>query len=127
MDEDLKQNIASSSTWGRLLFMLLFAVIYSVAELVLGVVVIMQFIFVLFSGEKNPRLLHFGRELSMFIYQIFLFLTFNQENKPYPFDQWPTSDADIKSPSKTERKIEKSPRHVSSTGPEENFPHKPVA
>jgi hypothetical protein len=126
MEENLKQNISSSSTWGRLLFMLLFAVIYSVAELVLGVVVIMQFIFVLFSGEKNPRLLHFGLELSMFIYQIFLFLTFNRENKPYPFDQWPTSDADIKTQSKPETKTGKAPIHISSAGPEENFPHKPA-
>jgi hypothetical protein len=92
MDPNLKQNVSSSNTWGRLLFMLLFGVIYSVAEIVLLAVVVVQFLFVLFSGEKNPRLLKFGKELSMFVYQVFLFLTFNTEDKPFPFDQWPSTE-----------------------------------
>ena len=92
MDPDIKQNISSSSTWGRGLFMVLFGIIYSVAEIVLITVVFTQFCFVLITNEKNPRLLRFGHELSTFIYSVFLFLTFNSEEKPFPFAPWPTSE-----------------------------------
>ena len=103
MDPKVKKNISESSTWGRLVFMLLFGIIYSVAELVLLTVVFIQFIFVLFSGDKNTRLLNFGQELSTFIYQVFLFLTFNKEEKPFPFDQWPSSKSveDLSEPQAT--------------------------
>ncbi len=91
---DLKANVSDTNTWGRALFMILFGIIYSVAEVVLVAVVVIQFLFVLFSGDRNPRLLRFGKELSTFIYQIFLFLTFNTEEKPFPFADWPRAVED---------------------------------
>lgn len=94
MDPDIKENIGQSNTWGRAVFMVLFGLIYSVAEIVLIVVVVLQFCFVLLNAEKNPRLLAFGAELSNFLYQVFLFLTYNQEEKPFPFADWPSSDRD---------------------------------
>jgi hypothetical protein len=92
MAPDLKENFSNTTTWGRALFMLLFAIIYSIAEMVIGAVVIIQFLFVLFSGRVNERLLHFGGELSRFIYQVFLYLTYNTEEKPFPFADWPPRD-----------------------------------
>jgi hypothetical protein len=89
MSSDLKENVSNTNTWGRALFMILFGIIYSVAEVVLVAVVVIQFLFVLFTNEKNERLLGFGKELSTFIYQVFLYLTFNTEEKPFPFADWP--------------------------------------
>ena len=89
MSSDLKENVSNTNTWGRALFMILFGIIYSVAEVVLVAVIVIQFFFVLFTTEKNERLLGFGKELSTFIYQVFLFLTFNTEEKPFPFADWP--------------------------------------
>ena len=57
MNSEIKQHISSTTTWGRGLFMLLFGIIYSVAEIVLTAVVVLQFCFVLFSGASNKRLL----------------------------------------------------------------------
>ena len=89
MSSELKENVSNTNTWGRALFMILFGIIYSVAEVVLVAVVVIQFLFVLFTNEKNERLLGFGKELSTFIYQVFLYLTFNTEEKPFPFADWP--------------------------------------
>ena len=94
MDANLKENVASTGTWGRALFMILFAIIYSVAEIVLATVVIIQFFFVLFTGTANPRLLGFGQEISQFIYDVFIFLTYNSEERPFPFAPWPSSEID---------------------------------
>ena len=98
MDPQVKENISDTNTWGRGLFMLLFAVIQWVSKTVLVISVIIQFGFVLFSCEKNERILNFSKELSKFLYEIFMFLTFNTETKPFPFTPWPESDKTIAAP-----------------------------
>lgn len=68
--------------------MLLFVFIYSAAEVVLGALVLVHFILVLIHGEPDQRLKEFGNDLSGFIYQVFLFLTYNTDEKPFPFKPW---------------------------------------
>jgi len=88
--DDIKQNITEHSTWVRVIYMLVFFVIYSVAEFVLFAVVIFQFLSRLLTAKLNKKLLKFGAELSLFAYEILLFLTYNSESKPFPFSEWPT-------------------------------------
>ena len=76
-------------TWLRGLFMLLFAVISRVAELVLLTVAVLQFLWSLATGQSNARLRAFGESLSRYLYQVFRFLTFDTEDKPFPFSDWP--------------------------------------
>ena len=90
MDEDLKQHVRDSNAWTRLLFMLLFTVFYGVAEMVLTAVVVFQFLVVLFTGGRNARVLSLGASLSTYAYQVFRFLTYNSEQRPFPFADWPT-------------------------------------
>ena len=75
--------------WMRGLFMLLFVVIYGVLKAVLGAVVIFQFVATLLAGRPNDRLQELGRSLSDYVYAILLFLTYNSDEKPYPFAAWP--------------------------------------
>ncbi len=76
--------------WQRGLYMLLFAFLLGVAKFVVFTVVMLQFLIVLFTGAPNAQLLALGQSLSSYIYQIILFLTFNSEEHPYPFSDWPT-------------------------------------
>jgi hypothetical protein len=104
LNEDVKENVRDSSVWKRLLFMLLFGFLYSVAEVVLVAVVVFQFLFVLFTGNKNDRLLDrlldLGGEISSYIYQVLRYLTYNNDERPYPFSDWPSGQdtADIEEP-----------------------------
>lgn len=77
------------SIWKRALFMALFAIIYSITEIVVVVAVVFQFFCVLITGAKNARVLELGRDLSVYIYEILLFETFNSERLPFPFSPWP--------------------------------------
>ncbi len=79
-----------STIWIRGLYMLLFALFYSVAEFVFAVVVLVQFGYRVFNEQSHPRLLELGASLSRYIYQVLGYLSFNSEEKPYPFDEWPT-------------------------------------
>lgn len=92
MSSELGANMTRRSTWQRLLFMILFGVIYSLAELVLVAVVLFQFGFVLITTRKNDRLLDFGARLSFFLYQVLLFITYAKDDKPFPFSSWPTTE-----------------------------------
>ena len=81
--------------------MVLFAILYGLAEIVIWAVVIFQFLVVLFTGAKNERLLDFGQKLTTYIYQIVLFQTFNTEAHPFPFSDWPEG-APVASPAEPE-------------------------
>lgn len=99
MDNDVKKHLFNSSTWGRGLIMLIFVfLLYGlIAELftngvlmvVVAAVVLFQFGFMLFTGQPNTRLLAFGESLGIYIYQVIRYLTYNTEEKPFPFRSWP--------------------------------------
>ncbi len=92
MSTEVKENIKSQSTWKRGLYMLLYAIFYTIAEIVLAAVVIFQFLLKLFTGETNERLRKLGQSISTYAYQILIFLTFNSEYHPYPFGAWPAGE-----------------------------------
>ncbi len=87
----IMENLSKGQTWLRGLYMLLFVMIYSVTEILVAAVVVLQFFFVLLSGKQNTRLREFGNSLSIFIYQIMSYWTYNSEEKPFPFAAWPGS------------------------------------
>ncbi|KIQ00817.1 MULTISPECIES: DUF4389 domain-containing protein [Pseudomonas] len=74
----------------RIVWMLLFLLVWQVAELLLAGVVLLQLICRLVYGAPNAGLLGFGDSLSQYLAQIGRFGTFNSESKPWPFADWPT-------------------------------------
>jgi len=92
MSTDVKDNIKRQSTWMRGLYMLLYAIFYTLAEIVLFAVVIFQFLLQVFTGETNDRLRKLGQSLSTYAYQVLVFLTFNSEYHAYPFGAWPSGE-----------------------------------
>ena len=80
------------SIWVRGLYMLLFAVIAHIAELVIGLVMLVQFILKAFTENTNDNLLSFGNQLGRYVLEIVQFLTFNTEDKPFPFNAWPKAE-----------------------------------
>lgn len=91
--QQLKSNLTSSRHWLRLLFMLLFALVLQVAAAVMWVIVVLLFLFALVTGQPNLRLRTFAGTLATFIYQCWQFLSYNSEEKPYPFQDWPEAES----------------------------------
>jgi len=89
MTNELTSNIKSKNVWLRGFFMLLFAAFYSVSGMVLSVVAVFQFGCTLFTGKPNDNATRFGSCVGQYIYQITRFVTFNTEQKPFPFSPWP--------------------------------------
>lgn len=91
ISDETAAHYKDRSTWLRGLFMLLFAALYHVAGVVVGAVAVLQFAWKLVTGESNPRLTRFGEDLGRYFNQIVRFLTFNTEDKPFPFADWPSA------------------------------------
>lgn len=91
----LEENIKSRSTWLRGLFMLVFVCIYMLSRFIVGAVVLLQFFWVLFTGEVNERLKVLGQSLAIYTAQVIRYLTYNTERRPFPFDDdWPAGGAE---------------------------------
>ena len=87
----LEENLKRRSTWVRLLFMAVFVAIYMLTRIVFGAVVVFQFLWVLFTAETNSQLTQLGQSLATYTYQVMRYLSFNSEDKPFPFNaEWPT-------------------------------------
>lgn len=99
MNEQLTSNLKSSKHWLRLVFMLIFAALLQLASIVMWILVIAQFLFSLFTGEDNSNLRKFGYSLSTYIFHTLKFLSYNSEEKPFPFSDWPmTKDPVVTDP-----------------------------
>ena len=92
MEEETKKRLTSRDIWMRALFMVFFAIVYSISELIVTLLVIFQFLTILFTGHANGPLLRFSNNLSTYIYQILQFVTFNTETQPFPFSEWPDEE-----------------------------------
>ena len=85
-------SLTNVDTWIRLAYMVLFALLVMAARLVVSIVVVLQFALVLVFGKDNENLRNLGQGLGKWVYQAIMFLTFNSNDKPFPFDEWPILD-----------------------------------
>jgi len=87
--DDTTESYKDRSVWLRGLYMLIFMFFWGVVKFVALVVIFFQFLTVLFTAETNIKLIRFGQSLSIYNYQIMMFLTYNSEEHPYPLGDWP--------------------------------------
>mgnify|MGYP002641778314 CR=1 FL=1 len=89
--------------WTRILYMVLFIVALEVAEGLVYLIAVIQYIFAVASGQPNPRLAGFGDSLGAFAREVVCFLTYRSEILPFPWGPWPevpkeVSAKDVKGP-----------------------------
>ncbi len=76
----------------RILVTLLFALIGWLSLWVFGVVVLVQFGFLLITGNLNKNLKAFNGELSEYLSDIIAYVGFQKDEKPFPFQGWHYDD-----------------------------------
>ncbi len=86
---DQIQRIEAGDVWKRGLFMLLFAIAFSIGQMVLNVTAIVQFIWLLAVRERNDYLARFGASLSAWFAEVSRFQSCATDDKPFPWRPWP--------------------------------------
>jgi hypothetical protein len=97
MKEEIKQRLQKNETWQRILYMLFFIFIYGFAKFLIFAIMLFQLVTLVITGKTNEQLLRFSQNLSTYIYQITIFLTFVSEQQPFPFSAWPNGVPDKES------------------------------
>ncbi|MDA0796551.1 MAG: DUF4389 domain-containing protein [Proteobacteria bacterium] len=90
---DKKMHVKNTNTWVRLAYMLLFGFLLNAGGLAISAIVLAQFLFVLITGKDNDNLRNLGQGLAKWVCQTIMFLTFNNETKPFPFAEWPVAES----------------------------------
>ena len=83
-------NVIQSPVWIRTLLVAFFAIAsYFILLPLIIVLSIAQGLFTLITGNANANLKYFSAVLELYISQLFRFLTYLSEVKPYPFSNLP--------------------------------------
>lgn len=86
----------------RLLYVILFYIVFSFSDIVLLLLTLVQSVLVIFQGEPSRTLQRFGASLGIYLKQISEYLAYHSEHKPYPFADWPEpelADQEVKASS----------------------------
>jgi hypothetical protein len=77
----------------RVVWMLVFLLVWQVAQFLLGALVLVQLVYRLVYGAPNAAAMNFGDSLSQYLAHIGRFGTFHTDAKPWPFADWPAPRA----------------------------------
>ena len=84
-----KKSEQNSETFSRIFYTVLFCFIGWVTLWVFTFVVLIQFGFLLITGQVNKNLKGFNKEIGLFLYDMIKYLSFQTNIKPFPFRDWP--------------------------------------
>jgi len=92
MEQELKARFTTADRWFRLIFMAIYLIVLYVAQFIIWALTAIQFIFALLTGHPNQNLLNFTRGLNNFCYHILQYVTYNTNDKPFPFSNWTSQE-----------------------------------
>lgn len=108
-----KESLCSADFWLRLLYTFLFMLVWQGVEILLALLVIIQIIARLFTGNANDDAKAWGESASLYACQIGRYVTMASEQKPWPFMEWPKpqpAPEPIIKPAQSEPEITAEPR-----------------
>ncbi len=76
----------------RLFYSVAFYVVYRLIDFVVVLVCILQFAHQLFMNEPHAELTKFSGGLANYVSQIIRYLSWGIDEKPFPFNDWPSSE-----------------------------------
>jgi Domain of unknown function (DUF4389) len=89
---EVKKNLTHGDAWLRVFFIIVFAFVYWVVNWLLAAVVLVQIGWSLITANTSGRLRAFGASLGDYLRQIVRFITYNSDDMPFPFADWPGRD-----------------------------------
>lgn len=90
--EEAMADEAADSVWMRGLWMLVFVILMWPARGILIVAGLIQFLWLLFAGERNDHIAEFGEDLGDWMARATIYVSGATEDRPFPFDRWGIPD-----------------------------------
>lgn len=92
-DHTAPSDAREPSIWKRGLIMLVLAIFFGIAETLLVVMALVQFLWTAITGERNHAIADFGVSLSAWLAQVARYQTFSTDERPFPWADWPADDS----------------------------------
>ncbi|MBF0279328.1 MAG: DUF4389 domain-containing protein [SAR324 cluster bacterium] len=73
----------------RLLYTLLFMFIFAISKTIVQLTLVFQFIYLFFVRRPNEQARIFSNSISTYAYKVLRYVTLNDEQRPFPFSDWP--------------------------------------
>ena len=73
----------------RLLYTILFLIVFEILKIIIQLSVIFQYIYLLISKTYNNPIRNFTNNVSVYAYKVLRYVTLNENDKPYPFKDFP--------------------------------------
>ena len=88
----VKENVTNRAVWLRGLFILIFGVILYCIFILVWLLVAFQFVSKVVTGNLNRQLADFSTGLVRYISQVLSYITFQSDERPFPFNPWPEAE-----------------------------------
>lgn len=86
------QETKGDNIWKRGLLMFVFAILFGIAESLLVVMTVIQFLWRAISGAPNVALVDFGAALADWTREVTRFQVMKTDERPFPWGDWPKGD-----------------------------------
>jgi len=73
----------------RLLYTILFLIVFEIVKIIIQVSVIFQYVYLLISKNYNDPIRNFSNKVSVYAYRLLRYVTLNENEKPFPFNNFP--------------------------------------
>ena len=73
----------------RLLYTILFFIIFEILKTIIQVSVLFQYVYLLISKTYSEPVRNFTNKVSVYAYKVLRYVTLSENNKPYPFQDFP--------------------------------------
>jgi membrane peptidoglycan carboxypeptidase len=73
----------------RLLYTIFFLIVFEILKIIIQVSVVFQYVYLLISKTYNNPIRDFSNKVSVYAYRVLRYVTLNENEKPYPFNDFP--------------------------------------
>jgi len=73
----------------RLLYTILFLIVFEIVKIIIQVSVLFQYVYLLISKNYNDPIRNFSNKVSVYAYRLLRYVTLNENEKPFPFNNFP--------------------------------------
>ena len=83
---------SSRSRFVHALFLLFFLIAFGLGHSLLAALTVVQFVWLLITGEPNQVLRRFGASMAVWFADVVRYLAATSAEKPFPWRNWPTAN-----------------------------------
>ena len=73
----------------RLLYTVFFLIVFEILKIIIQVSVLFQYVYLLISKTYSEPVRNFTNKVSIYAYKVLRYVALNENEKPYPFSDFP--------------------------------------